>query len=327
MKKTPFCLVSVFLCLMSSFANSDVQVAIVKLGQQNLPIRNILAKVVTPQRQQISAEVAGVVRSRRLEMGAPIRAGQILVEVDSDEQQVLLEIAERELRSKEVDLAHARKMWERAVSNRKHKAISEARFDDAVTQLNKAQALKDLSVSAVALQKTLLEKYQIRAPFTGALVNSTPVVGLYVRPGDVIGELVNTDTLRIVAPLTNEELAGIRRADLSLLCGNNFLEIVSVSPVSNESSGFVDVEMTPCPQKLRVGQRVVLNLVQQDLSNFPQQGIQTDTGGKFVYIVTEGIAKRRRLKELSIGDNIIVVGMKKVRDGDRVQTIVLELDS
>ncbi|MBT4521355.1 MAG: efflux RND transporter periplasmic adaptor subunit [Halieaceae bacterium] len=322
-------LMLLLLMLLSQTAPAQVQVATVTVIESHSLIRELLARVIAPKRQFIATEVRGVVSSSRIEMGTEVTAGQMVVEVESAEQQALVEIARSEYESITLDLAHKRRILDRAESNLTHRAISKAQFDEIETRYRKALVNKKLLSNRLALEETRLAKHRIKAPFRGNLVTATPVIGQYVRPGDTVFEVVNTDTSRLSLELTSSELAALARGDYALLCNNILLTPLAVSPSGNSRSGMNLLETSTCAdiEELRPGQHSGVNLVNINLANVPGNGVHTDTTGEFVYVVSAGTVHRRPLTGLKSGDSVIVLGAEKVQPGDAVTVISLDAKS
>jgi multidrug efflux pump subunit AcrA (membrane-fusion protein) len=188
----------------------------------------------------------------------------------------------------------------------------------------RAQAHLALMKSRVRLQETRLLKYQIRSPFAGQLVRSSPVIGGYVKPGDSVFEIVNTQERRIAIQLTPAETSGLLEARYRLFCADEMLNLVSVSPMGEEKTGMTSLELEGCSEGLRPGQHIGVELVETNVARIPEKGIQTDERGKYVYVVSSGIVFRRALGELQNGESVIVMGSDKVDIGDLVHPIALD---
>ncbi len=306
---------------------ADIQVAIVKVQERGALVREVLSEVIAPRRQIIAAEINGVISSHRLEMGMPVSKGQVVVEIESSEQQALFEIATQELTTARVDLAYRTKSFERAKINRNQNALSEAQFDEVQTELAKSRAHVTLTESRVKLQKTRLEKYRIKAPFDGELVRPTPVIGLYVRPGEPVFEIVDVGEQRIELKLTPEELSGLLEGNYALMCESNPMTLVAMSPVGEIKTGMTSLEARGCKRQLLPGQHVSINLVETSYADLPQQSILNDDDGEYVYVVEEKTVSRRDPRKLEVGESIIVLGTDKVSPGDVVTPINLDADS
>lgn len=304
-----------------------VQVATLEVQEQGSLVREVLAEVVAPRRQTIAAEINGVIHSHRLEMGMPVSKGQVIVEMDSSEQQALLEIAIAELASARVDLAYTGKSFERAKINRGQRVLSEAQFDEAETAHAKSQAYMALMQSRVKLQQTRLEKYQIRAPFDGELVHGTPVVGLYVRPGEPVFEIVDIAERRIALQLTPEELSSLLRGDYVLSCEGDPMVLVAMSPVGQLKTGMTSLEVRGCDRNLLPGQHVSIDLIEARDADIPEQSILVDDDGEYVFIVDEEVVRRRDPETLQAGESVIVLGADRVQEGDVVMPIRLDSDT
>ena len=316
----------VFLLIEPAIAD-QVQVATVTVREQNSLVRELLAEITAPQRQTIAAETQGVVSSNRLEMGTSVVEGQVVVEIDSREQQAIVAIAVSQLASAEVELAHAKRSLIRARKNRDQKAMSESQFDEFSTTFDKAEVNRELAAGRVRLEQTRLEKYRVKTPFSGELVTATPVVGQYVRSGDAVFEVVNPLIRRVVLQLTAAELSSYLQGDYRLICDGEIMSTISVSPVGESRTGLASVELYGCDASLRPGQHVGVDLVKLNMPDIPEYGIHKDTEGKFVYVVKQGKVGRTQYSRLKRGDRVIVIGAEQVEIGDRVTSIEVDAES
>jgi len=140
----------------------------------------------------ISNEVPGIVSAIRFESGAPVRQGQILVELDSKAERAQLASIEarKELASSNVGRTRA------LVAE---KAIAQAQLD------NDESALKTSSADLKAL-RAQIDKKTVRAPFSGRLGIRQVNVGQYLNPGTTLTELEATDTVFVDFTLPQQQL-------------------------------------------------------------------------------------------------------------------------
>ncbi|HIG41567.1 MAG TPA: hypothetical protein EYQ14_13680 [Gammaproteobacteria bacterium] len=316
----------VFLLVEPAMAD-QVQVATVTVREQNSLVRELLAEITAPQRQTIAAEIQGVVSSNRLEMGTSVVEGQVVVEIDSNEQQAVVAIAVSQLASTGIELAHAQRSLLRAKKNRNQNAMSESQFDEFSTAFDKAKVNRELAAGRVKLEQTRLEKYRVKTPFSGELVTATPVVGQYVRSGDAVFEVVNLLIRRVVLQLTSSELSSYQRGDYGLICDGEMMTTISVSPVEESNTGMASMELHGCGDTLRPGQHVGVDLVKLNAPYIPDYGIHKDIYGTFVYVVRQGRVGRTLYSRLKLGDRVIVVGAEQVKIGDMVTSIEVDAES
>jgi membrane fusion protein (multidrug efflux system) len=127
------------------------------------------------QGADLSTETAGIVSRINFENGAEVRAGDLLVELDTEAEQATLRSAEAE-----ADLA--RTVYERTKTLRATNAIPQSDLDAAASQLRKVTAL-------VEQLRATISKKQLRAPFSGRLGIREINLGQFVQNGDKIVSL------------------------------------------------------------------------------------------------------------------------------------------
>lgn len=130
---------------------------------------------------ELTAEVAGTVKSVQFDSGEKVGRGQPIVELDSAVEQASLATAE-------ASMGLARLEFERGKNLINRQAISKSEFDRLNAELQKADA-------SVAQLRATLAKKRILAPFAGTIGIRQVDVGTYVSPGTVIATLQDISTL------------------------------------------------------------------------------------------------------------------------------------
>ncbi|NBB11393.1 efflux RND transporter periplasmic adaptor subunit [Pseudomonas sp. SLFW] len=131
----------------------------------------------------LSLEVAGTVKALQFESGQKVKAGQPLLQLDSDVEKALLGTAEADLGLAQVDYGRGSKLVGDA-------AISKGDFDKlAATQKKAAATVAQLNAS--------LAKKRILAPFSGTIGIRQVDVGDYLASGTVIATLQDLSSLYV----------------------------------------------------------------------------------------------------------------------------------
>lgn len=143
----------------------------------------------------VTNEVAGIVTAIRFESGAVVKAGQVLVELDSsvERAQLASAIAHKELAS--VNVGRSRTLLQ-------EDAIAKSQLD------NDESALKSSAADVGALQAQIAKK-TVRAPFTGRLGIRAVNLGQYLNPGTAISVLQAVDAGYIDFTLPQQRLSDI----------------------------------------------------------------------------------------------------------------------
>lgn len=143
----------------------------------------------------ISNEIPGVVKAIRFESGAKVRAGQVLVELDSGVEKAQL----ASLRARQGLAATTATRTRRLEAGG---AAPKAQLDNDEAQL------KTISADADALQAQIGKK-TIRAPFAGKLGIRSINLGQYLNPGTPITVLESLEAVYVDFTVPQQELARV----------------------------------------------------------------------------------------------------------------------
>lgn len=163
------------------------------LQQQWRPQVASVGTVTAVQGTVIRTEAAGVVRAIEFQPGAPVQAGDVLVQLDVDVEKAQLRVAEA---SAEL----ARSSFKRAKDLIGNRSISQADFDAAAIGLKQTEAQVD-NLRAVIAKKT------IRAPFAGHLGIRRISVGQYLEQGSAVVSLHALNPIYVDFSLPQQRLA------------------------------------------------------------------------------------------------------------------------
>jgi len=157
------------------------------------PTLTAVGSVAAVQGVMLSAEMSGAVKNIAFESGATVRAGDLLVELDSSVEQA-------QLRSAMASADLARLNLERARELRGKKMMSQADLDSAEAQAKQANAQID-NIRAVIAKKT------IRAPFAGRTGIRQVNLGQFLDNGAAIVTLQSLDPVYVDFALPQQYLA------------------------------------------------------------------------------------------------------------------------
>ncbi len=157
------------------------------------PTLTAVGSVAAVQGVMLSAEMSGAVKNIAFESGATVRAGDLLVELDSSVEQA-------QLRSAMASADLARLNLERARELRGKKMMSQADLDSAEAQAKQANAQID-NIRAVIAKKT------IRAPFAGRTGIRQVNLGQFLDNGAAIVTLQSLDPVYVDFALPQQNLA------------------------------------------------------------------------------------------------------------------------
>ena len=174
-------------------------------------------------RLAISPRETGAIRKLYADQGDVVKAGTLLVEMDSDDIVQQLKVAEAELtvaqaalqridaeiRSARANLEYANTMFQRSEKllssnaesrstydkNRQNKLVAKAELEQAEKRRIEAEATLARHQAQIAYYKTKLSETRLTAPFDALIVRRNREQGAIVNPGVSIMDIVDTSAI------------------------------------------------------------------------------------------------------------------------------------
>ncbi len=153
--------------------------------------------VISPRVAKLSTEVSGIVEAMNVEIGDRVKAGDVILRLNSELDELSLaaaramtEQATQELEDTKRRLSDAEALAkQQTVSANELKSLSaEVRIDGATVQRFRAEQQG---------QAALLRRHTLNAPFTGVISRKLVEQGEWIQPGDAVVELVAITGLRV----------------------------------------------------------------------------------------------------------------------------------
>jgi membrane fusion protein (multidrug efflux system) len=287
-----------------------------------LPVIGTTAAV---QGVTVAADLPGLVDRISFESGRAVRAGDVLVQLDTRQEQAQLAAAEaqREL---------ARLNFERMQALVVDGAISRADFDQAAAEQKSTEA-------RVGEIKAAIARKTIRAPFSGILGIRQVNLGQYLSGGDAVVPLQSLHPIYVNFGVPQQETARVRvggsvRITADELSGVAFTgRVTAVDSVVNQQTRNVQVQATiPNPDgTLRPGMFVQTALVTgatRSIVSLPASAIGYAPFGDSVYVLADletpdgktyrGVRQQFVKTGPTRGDRVAV--LEGVKPGDEVVT-------
>ena len=184
----------------AAFAQVSVRVA---------PLRDVVvdfeqrapAEVLPLNDSLLAAEVNAVVRAIGADVGAVVRRGDLLVELDPSDFKLRLEAAEAALASAQARRDDARAKLDRARRLGSEQYVSADELLSRETALAVAEADIRSAGAQVEVERLNLERCTVEAPFDGVIRSRAAQVGAYVTVGAPLLRVAQTDALELDADL------------------------------------------------------------------------------------------------------------------------------
>lgn len=281
----------------------------------------------------VTAKVSNRVVAIHFREGQQVKAGDVLVELDS--QQVRANLAEAE-----AALADSRSQYDRSRELYATKALSEA-------QLDQLRATLKMNEARVAGARSQLNDTIIRAPFSGRVGLRNVSVGSFVSPTTVITTLDDTSVIKLDFSVPEVFLTTLKEglqinARTTAYADASFSGKVSsidsrLDPISR--AVLVRATIENRDGRLKPGMLMTVNLMRAEAPALliPEQALVPEGERKFVFSVRDDKAVRLEVKTgrrrpgaveildgVSEGDVVVIEGTQKIRDGVPVKPIAGE---
>lgn len=279
----------------------------------------------------IRTKITATLMEIRFEEGQFVEKGDILVKLDD------LEPA--------ADLASAKATQVEAEASYKRSAELFRTKVGSESQLLQDEARKKASDAMVTVAETRLADTVVRAPFDGNLGLRRVSVGSLVGPTTVITTLDDTSIIKVDFDLPEIYLSRLQqgltvKAHSAAWPNEDFIGTVSsvdtrVDPISR--SVRVRSVMSNDDGHLRPGMFLTVTLVDQTVEALviPERALIPERSVQYVFVVGDNktaekravkIGRRRPgeveiIEGLTAGDNVIVDGTQKARDGQAVNVV------
>jgi membrane fusion protein (multidrug efflux system) len=232
----------------------------------------------------VSADLPGIVEKISFDSGQSVRAGEVLVVLDTRQEQAQLAAAEARRELSGLNLERIRGLRAKGVT-------SQAEHDAAVANNEQERA----SVEEI---RAAIERKTIRAPFSGVLGIRLVNLGQYLRSGEPVVSLQSFDPIHVNFGIPQQELRRIKvRGAVRVSTeetGGDALSgtITAIDSIVDEATRNVQVQATFRNQdrRLRPGMFVEVEMALESRSRviaLPASAIRYAPYGESVFVVDD----------------------------------------
>jgi HlyD family secretion protein len=158
----------------------------------------------------ISTEVAGRIVRLPVEEGMRVRRGELLLDLDCDEERAALTEARAQLAAAVAALQLAESDVERNSRLATAQVVSEQGLDRIVKERDAARARRDAARATVQRLAARLAKMRITSPLSGQVITRQAQPGETVSPGAPLLAIADLDRTRVEAEVDEFDVARLR---------------------------------------------------------------------------------------------------------------------
>jgi membrane fusion protein (multidrug efflux system) len=168
----------------SPAAPQAVPVHVVRVEPRTVPIQfEVVGQVEGSKEVEVRARVGGTLQKQNYREGDPVKAGQLLFEIDPASFEIAVANARAQLAQNQARLAQARRDEARLKPLAADRAVSQKEYDDALAAMQASEA-------AVQQASANVREAELNLSYTKV---NAPVGGISGRAQHSIGSLITTD--------------------------------------------------------------------------------------------------------------------------------------
>ena len=327
-------------------------VLIQKLETRDIaPKKTYIGHVEPIKSVDLMPQVTGYVEKVLFEEGSFVNEGDILFIIEQQRYIANVELRQAELESAEANLVKTERDYKRQSSLSKQNYASKATLDTAESSYLQAKAAVAQAKANLDLAKINLGYTEIKAPISGRIGKALVTEGNYVSSATQrLARIVQTNPIRVAFSVTDKDMLNMRQTydsqasqlqtELVLSNGTVLVNHLQSRFADNEvntdtATIAIYAEYTNDQNLLIPGNYVDIRIgeKQPQLALLvPQAALAQDQHGNYVVTVNEeGIVEQRRvelgdvigdkqvvLNGLSSDDKVVVQGLQKVQNGQKV---------
>ncbi len=273
---------------------------------QDVRIIALSGTVEAKQHAQLASLESGLVSQLHVEIGDVVTKGQPLLRLNDSLAKLQVESATASLQAANVNLAEADRLHKEVLALSKQQVVPQTLIAERGAVLANAQAELARSAANLALQKEILARHILSAPFAGVIADRSIDVGEWLTQQSAVLTLVDQSHLRLSVSVPQQHYFQLAKADkvaVTVLPDLKQAAPIRASlsrfvPVSNSSNRTFTAQIDlPQNDVLVAGMsaraEIEIPNTSQDMIILPMSAVKLHPdGGSSVFIVEDDKAKR-----------------------------------
>lgn len=293
---------------------------------------NMTGRVAPLQKIDIIAQVQGIARptTKLFKEGVVFQAGQVMVSIEDAEFRNNLTASKSQFLSSLVRIMSDLKIDYPSDFQHWNTYLSKLDVTQPLEELPKvedAQLRYFLSANnifdqyyAIKSQEEILDRYVIRAPFTGAVTQAFADPGGLVRPGARLGEFIRTDQYEVQAAVSAGDIHRVRPGQVIELSSKTVKgkwrgKVTRIGKSVDPSTQSVSVYLSVKGNDLKEGMYLEGKLGSDSYKNAVEIPKSILTRKNQVYIIKDSVVWLKSVTPLEFRDQTVIVQGLDANDG------------
>jgi membrane fusion protein, multidrug efflux system len=303
----------------------DAVTSLVVKESETAPSLEAVGSLASPQGVMLGADLPGTISEILFESGSHATNGQILVRLDTRQEEAQLRTAKAKLDLARQNLDRARDLGTKHV-------IAQSAYDEVKSQY-------DSAVSTVDETQAMIDRKTIRAPFAGDLGIRQVNTGQYLKSGDPIVQLESLDSIYVNFALPQQNLGKLAVGQQLSVKADGIPDksfpgkITAINSAVDTSTRNIQVQGTVAnpDHLLRSGMFAGVHVILPNLEKaimVPATAIQYAPYGDSIFVI-ETMKNPEGKEYLGVREQTVVLGktqgdqvavLKGLKSGDRIAT-------
>lgn len=320
--------------------------------------KDFIAHVEPINQVNLQPQISGYIEKVMFKEGALVNEGDLLFVIEQQKYIANVELREAELEKAKANFIQLEKEYQRQKTLNKQKYASDAKFDQAYSQMLQAKASVKQAEASYDLAKIDLAYTEITAPFTGYIGKAFITEGNFVSQSTgVLANIVQVNPIRVTLSVTDKQIIDLKFSKQKVESGKVYNKItlpngkmLKKKVISAFSDNSINTATATIPIYVEFENNDNLLIpggyVNIQLSNggekqaliISQAALAQDENGSYVMTVNkDDVVEQKRItlggifegqqivtSGLNEGEKVIIQGLQKVRDGIKVRTGIVD---
>ena len=297
---------------------------------------------------RLGFRVAGKIVERKVDIGAIVKKGDVLMQLDPQDLKLAASQAQASLRAAETNRDLASSDYKRYQELRAKNFVSQSVLDSKRAALRAAQAEADAARAAFRGQSNQANYSNLVSDIDGVVTGIDAEVGQVVNAGTPVVRVARTDEMEVVIGIPEDRVDAIRKVEsVTVRLWANPGEAIAgrvreVSPVADPATRTYTVKVAIPPRpEVRLGMTAAVQFASRSASaglRAPLTALHHEKGVTSVWIVENGAV---RLVPVQIagqagndvllgagvqpGQTVVTAGVNLLRNGQKVRILATDV--